>query len=72
MLVESGAFASAQVLQAVFDRERFSRELATEFPDLEVVVAPFPDVRVATSTGTFVTTDLLGEGVLCQNSALLK
>ena len=63
-LVASGAFASAQVLQALFDRERFSRDLATEFPDLEVVVAPFPDVRVVTSTGTLVTADLLDEGAV--------
>ncbi len=63
-LVDSGAFASVQVLQALFDRERFSRELASEFPDLEVVVAPFPDVRAATSTGTFVTADLLDEGAV--------
>jgi len=63
-LLESGAFASPQALQAVFDQERFSRELASEYPELEVVVAPFPDVRVATSTGTFVTEELLADGAV--------
>ena len=62
-LLESGAFASPETLQAVFDRERFSRELATEFPELKVVVAPFPEIRAATSSGTLVTSDLLEAGV---------
>jgi tetratricopeptide (TPR) repeat protein len=63
-LLETGAFASGEALQAVVDRERFSRELAAEFPNVEVVVAPLPDVRVATSTGTFVAADLLAEGAV--------
>ncbi|HEY7698353.1 MAG TPA: hypothetical protein VIE88_08045, partial [Vicinamibacteria bacterium] len=63
-LMETGAFASGEALQAVVDRERFSRELAAEFPNIEVVVAPLPDVRVATSTGTFVAAELLSEGAV--------
>jgi len=63
-LVETGAFASGEALQAVFDRERFSRELAAEFPSVSVLVTPLPDVRVATSTGTFVAADLLAEGAV--------
>ena len=63
-LVETGAFASGEALQAVFDRERFSRELAAEFPNVDVVVATLPDIRVATSTGTFVAADLLAEGAV--------
>jgi tetratricopeptide (TPR) repeat protein len=62
-LLESGAFADRDVLQAVFDEERFTRELATEFPEIEAVVAPLPEIRVAATSGTFVSSEFLSAGM---------
>ena len=62
-LMETGAFADKDVLRAVFDRERFALELAAEFPGIEVVLAPLPDIRVAATRGTFVSSEYLNEGM---------
>ncbi len=62
-LMETGAFADKDVLRAVFDRERFALELAAEFPGIEVVLAPLPDIRVAATRSTFVSSEYLNEGM---------
>ncbi len=62
-LLETGAFADKDVLHAVFDRERFALELAAEFPEVKVVLAPLPDIRVAATRSTFVSSEYLDEGL---------
>ena len=62
-LLETGAFADKDVLHAVFDRERFALDLAAELPEIEVLVEPLPDIRVAATRSTFVSSEYLDEGM---------
>ncbi len=62
-LLETGAFADRNVLHAVIDQERFALELAVEFPEIEVAVAPLPDIRIAATGSTFVSSEYLDEGM---------
>ncbi len=62
-LMKIGAFADKDALRAVFDRERFALELEAEFPGIEVVLAPLPDIRIAATRSTFVSSEYLNEGM---------
>jgi tetratricopeptide (TPR) repeat protein len=62
-LMETGAFLNEKVLQAVLDRKRFTLEVEPDFPDMEVLVAPLPEIRAVTSTGTLVSSDVFAEGM---------
>ncbi len=63
-LLATGAFPSRNALQAFTDQRRLLLEVVPNFPSVEARVGALPEVRVATTRGMVVSTEVYRAGAL--------
>jgi tetratricopeptide (TPR) repeat protein len=62
-LMETGAFPNPHTLETLVEHRQMKEMLTAEFPDVDVWLDPLPEIRSATESGTFVSTEPIRAGV---------